>query len=125
MTIEELEKGIEELKEGSAVAVICKAKAMAAPPEVRERIFNEIVHEDFESERSLLQVVYGDVLSGNFSREQLRPLCFVLGRLLAMDEGVDLFTSLLVIIDQLVVPTIKENRDLRITIENLTKAVEG
>lgn len=109
--------------ENSLGAILAKARAMAATPETRKEIFNGIVKEDFTKEKDLLSGVY-DPLVENLSEEQLWPLCFILGRVLAMDEGVDLFTSFLVFLDQVVVPAVKESKGLKVTVENLTKAME-
>lgn len=105
------------------LAKLAKAQAMAATPETRKEIFNGIVKEDFIKEKDLLSKEYAPLVE-NLSEEQLRPLCYILGCVLAMDEGVDLFTSFLVFLDQTVVPAVKESKDLKTTVENLTKAME-
>lgn len=109
--------------EDSLHDVLIKVRAMAADPETRKEIFNEIVEEDFTKEKDLLNGEYEPLIE-NLSEEQLRPLCYILRRIFAMDEGVDLFTSFLVFLDQTVVPAVKESKDLKTTVENLTKAME-
>lgn len=109
--------------EDSLHDVLIKVRAMAADPETRKEIFSEIVKEDFTKEKSLLGAKY-EPLVENLSEEQLRPLCYILGRVISMDGAVDLFTSFLVFLDQVVVPAVKESKDLKVTVENLTKAME-